>query len=193
MVDAFAVVKAKYVRKASAPELSAPEPSTVATDNGKAASDSPVHGRGLSQKQHAGVMVFSLAYVLVTVVFFSLSRTQFDRYILPIWCPLVIMISLSIEKWIISPETESAIAKTEKFVSPSLAGIGCISFIGSVVAAFIIKDAQTWMRIVAPLGVLVLATGWVWQFLAYKKKELAKSTMILAISTCLGFAIAPPV
>lgn len=197
MIDAFAVVKAKYFRKASEPETE----TSKTEDNSRAVAEEP------HQKQHAGVMVFSLAYVLVTVIFFSLSRTQFDRYILPIWCPLVIMISLSIEKWIISQElksatgitepannkNESAIAKTEKFVSPTLAGIGCISFIGSVIAAFVVKDAQTWMRVVAPLGVLVLAVGWTWQFIEYRKSDYAKSTMILAISTCLGFAIATPV
>ncbi|CAN5515034.1 hypothetical protein BH10CYA1_BH10CYA1_54040 [soil metagenome] len=167
MVDAFAIVKAKYLGK------------TTVSEEGP--------------KRHSGVMVFSLAYILVAVVFFSLSRTQFDRYILPIWCPLVIMISLSIEKWIISAESKSAIGKTEKFVSPALAGIGWISLIGSVVAAFVVKDAQTWMRMVAPLGVLVLAAGWTWQFIEYRKNQFAKSTMILAMSTCLGFAISTPV
>ncbi|MBS1954948.1 MAG: glycosyltransferase family 39 protein [Cyanobacteria bacterium SZAS-4] len=203
MVDAFTLVREKYFRKASQPADRAETTASAVA----ASSDEPI------QKQHAGVMVFSLAYVLVTVVFFSLSRTQFDRYILPIWCPLVIMIALSIEKWIISSqsissqsissqsissqsnsgEPKSAIGKTEKFVSPILAGVGCISFIGSIVAAFIVKDAQTWMRFAATLGVLVLAVGWVWQFIAYRKNEFAKSTMILAISTCLGFAIATPV
>ncbi len=186
MVDAFALVKEKYFRRASQPSDDGAITTTEATTV-TASGDEP------NQKRHAGVMLFSLAYILVTVVFFSLSRTQFDRYILPIWCPLVIMISLSIEKWIISTESKSAIGKTEKFVSPTLAVIGCISLIGSIVAAFIVKDAQTWMRIVAPLGVLVLAAGWVWQFLEYRKNKFAKSTMILATSTCIGFAIATPV
>lgn len=195
MVDAFEIVKRKYLRKTSVTK-DANEQASIETETAIEASAetaTPTNSEIESPQKHAGVMVFSLAYVLVTVVFFSLSRTQFDRYILPIWCPLVIMISLSIEKWIISAEAKTAIGKTEKFVSPTLAAIGSISFVASVVGAFMVKEAQDWMRIVAPLGVLVLAAGWIWQFMEYRKKDFAKSTMILALSTCLGFAITTPV
>lgn len=224
LVDALAAVKQKFKGQASATEADCSASTSV---------------------NHSGVMIFSAAYVLVTVVFFSLSRTQFDRYILPIWCPLVIMISLSIDSWIsaaksaytasaidnrssvatspienppsietsaidnqpaiatsaidnqrstaMSAAENSATAKTQKFVSPMLAGLGVISFIASVIAAFVVKDVDVWMRIVAPLGVLVLAIGWVRQFLAYRQKHFTRSVLGLATSTCVGFAILTPV
>jgi 4-amino-4-deoxy-L-arabinose transferase-like glycosyltransferase len=180
--------------------------------------------------EYSSVMIFSASYVLVTVVFFSLSRTQFDRYILPMWCPLVIMISLSIEQWLranaetspavsaaksevvsteaspvgsvemspsvsagTAPVDVTATAKTEKIVSPFLAAIGIIGFIASVIAAFVVKDVQTWMRVVAPTGVLVLAVGWVHQYVAYRRGEFDKSIIGLAMSTCIGFAVVTPV
>jgi len=213
LVDAFTAVKQKFKGQASATETDCSASTSV---------------------NHSGVMIFSAAYVLVTVVFFSLSRTQFDRYILPIWCPLVIMISLSIDSWIsaaksanltsaidnppstatsaidnqpsiatsaidnqpstaMSAAENSATAKTQKFVSPMLAGLGVISFIASVIAAFVVKDVDVWMRIVAPLGVLVLAISWVRQFLAYRQKHFTRSVLGLATSTCVGFAILTPV
>ncbi|MFN8552558.1 MAG: glycosyltransferase family 39 protein [Candidatus Obscuribacterales bacterium] len=208
LVDAFAAVKQKFKGQASTTEADCSVSTSV---------------------NHSAVMIFSAAYVLVTVVFFSLSRTQFDRYILPIWCPLVIMISLNIDSWITAAKSAcaanklsaantvsaadtvdalnethsanaasaatsgSATAKTQKIVSPFLAGLGVISFIASVIAAFVVKDVDVWMRIVAPLGVLVLAIGWVRQFLAYRQKHFARSVLGLATSTCVGFAILTPV
>jgi 4-amino-4-deoxy-L-arabinose transferase-like glycosyltransferase len=187
VVDACAAVKSNFVRTAKVGESGSPAEEIVPKES---AQNDP----------HLGVLVFSLAYILFTVVFFSVSRTQFDRYILPIWCPIVIMISLSIDKWIfdrdqkwIFDRAKSATAISAKLVSPLLAFLGCASFIASIVAAFIIKDVDPWMRIAAPLATLVLAVGWIWQFASYRKSDYNKSVFVLAMSTCLGYAIATPI
>ncbi len=148
---------------------------------------------GQSQDPIRDVLVFSLAYVLVTVVFFSLSRTQFDRYILPTWCPLVIMISLSIDKWIRTTDRDSSIARSAKFISPLLAVLGGLCLTASIAAAFIVQDVQLWMRVAVPVAALVLAYGWISQYLSYRKKNFGRAMLLLAASTCLGYAIVTPV
>jgi hypothetical protein len=243
MIDAFKAIKDKFIGRTvdlksadldSASRDSSGRDSTGRDGAGRNSAGRNSVGRNSSgRNSDSGVMIFSAAYVLVTVVFFSLSRTQFDRYILPMWCPLVIMISLSIERWIssldksgdatppsatpasatsadaasaestsastlksagaVAAELTAATAKTERIVSPVLAGLGVIGFIASVVAAFVVKDAQLWLRIAAPAGTLMLAVGWVQQYIAYRRMDLERSILGLALSTSIGFAVVTPV
>lgn len=207
MVEAFGDIKNRFKKVPSTADSCTADSGTAASDTAKDVATENVAARnvatadGVTPTNHSGVMIFSAAYVLVTVVFFSLSRTQFDRYILPMWCPLVIMISLTIEKGLVAAESaanpsvaiKTIAAKTERIVSPLLAGLGVLGFVAGVVAAFIVKDVQTWMRVAAPAGLLFLAVGWVQQFMAYRRKEYAASILSLATSTCIGFAVLTPV
>jgi 4-amino-4-deoxy-L-arabinose transferase-like glycosyltransferase len=203
VTDACLAVKNNFVARSGkstsaevAKDNAIPHPSQAAADQ---AADSVLPmtdvqvSAGQSQDPIRDVLIFSLAYVLVTVIFFSLSRTQFDRYILPTWCPLVIMISLSIDKWIRTTDRDSLIARSAKFVSPLLAVLGGLCLIASIAASFMIPDVQLWMRMAVPIAALVLAYGWISQYLSYRKKNFDRSMMLLATSTCLGYAIVTPV
>ncbi|HEY9678885.1 MAG TPA: glycosyltransferase family 39 protein [Drouetiella sp.] len=136
--------------------------------------------------------LFALAYILVTVVFFSISRTQFDRYILPIWAPLVMMIALDFDEWSQNINAKPLIAKFHAIISPLLAVVGCLAAVASF-GSFLIPNFEIWMRVVGSVGLFVLAAGWIYAALQTKRKQIFDSILTIALTSCVGFSIITPV
>jgi 4-amino-4-deoxy-L-arabinose transferase-like glycosyltransferase len=138
-------------------------------------------------------LLFAGCSAAATLIFFSLSKTQFETYVLPAWCPLAMVLGLCVDRWLQQIEQHETVSKLLKFTSLLFTGLGAVLFIGSVVAAVLVKELQPWMRAVVPVAGLAIAGGWIAQFIQLRKGFASKAMYTLVATTYVGYAMLTPV
>jgi 4-amino-4-deoxy-L-arabinose transferase-like glycosyltransferase len=145
----------------------------------------------------AQVMFFCWAAAII--VFFSLSKTKLQTYILPAFPALAMVVGATLDRVL----DTSSWTRTMKIAAGILGGIGAVLFLLSIAAAImmaapsilphklaaaasIIADLPTWMKIAAPIAVAIGGIGFV-AFARYRGKALVfMSAAYVAACTILA-------
>ena len=103
------------------------------------------------------------------------------------------MLGVSVDRWLSRIERTGQPSRLFNFTSPLLAALGTTVFIASVVALFIVKPLQPWMRFVVPSAGLTLAAGCFVQYMQLRRGFVAKSMATLIATVCCAYALLTPV
>jgi 4-amino-4-deoxy-L-arabinose transferase-like glycosyltransferase len=144
-------------------------------------------------RNSSNALVFAASYAVAILLFFSASKTQYDIYILPAWCPLALVLGISVERWINVAQTSSALPRTLGFISKLFGIIGALLLPAGIVAAFLIRGLHDWMYAYLILSTTILSISWVSQRILMTKRQITAAVFTMLIGTCFGFSLAVPI
>lgn len=149
---------------------------------------------GRTERGAVNALLFAASSAAAILIFFSLSKTQFETYVLPAWCPLAIVLGITVDAWLRRADLDALKAKTLKIASPVLAFCGGVLAIASVVAACMFAhDLEPWMRVALPVAGSILGFTWIAQYRRFAQGAAEKSMIYLLAGTCAAYALLTPI
>jgi len=143
-----------------------------------------------STRNSSNALVLAASYAVAIVLFFTASKTQYDIYVLPAWCPIAIVLGITVERWINIVEARGSIPRTLNYTSKLLAIVGALLLPAGIVAAC---GLHGWMRAFVILAAVLLSIGWVSQQILLARKQVTAAIFTLLVSTCFGYSLGVPV
>ncbi len=144
-------------------------------------------------RNSSNALVLAASYAVAILLFFSASKTQYDIYVLPAWCPIALVLGITIERWINVAEAGSKVPRTLDFTSKLFGIIGALLLPAGIAAAFVVPGLHDWMRAFLILSATVLSIGWVSQRMLLARKRITAAVFTLLVSTCFGFSLGVPI
>lgn len=135
--------------------------------------------------------IICLCFAAVVIVFFSLSSTQMETYVLPACTPLAIAVGLTLAGWCKGFNLTGT--RYLRAVSTAVRFIGFAGFIAGVVAPWYFKELVPWLAFGMPAAGLLLALGFNWQYKLLKSERLEKSLVVTATTMCLFSTLLVPI
>ncbi len=132
-----------------------------------------------------------LGWAAVVIVFFSLSKTQMETYVLPACAPLAMATALTLNDW--WRQRSKFGLRWLKAVSAIVAGLGCVAAIAGLMIPPQIKGMQPYMVQTLAAAGLLLLLGWTAQYLVFKRGRVSDSLIAMSVTTCLASALALPI
>lgn len=144
-------------------------------------------------EQQNNAILFTACSAAATIIFFSISKTQFDTYVLPAWCPLAMLMGINVDRWLKQAESTDNVPRVLKITSIIFAILGVGLLAAGIAFDFKFSDAPLWMRVMMPVAGVIFASTWIGQLVLQNKRQFEKSWFVLAIGTCIGYSILTPV
>jgi len=138
-------------------------------------------------------LVLAASYAVAILLFFTASKTQYDIYVLPAWCPIAIVLGITVERLISVAETSGIVPRTLDYTSKFFALVGALLLPAGIVAACVVRGLHGWMHAYLILAATVLSIGWVSQRILIAKKQFTAGVFTLLVSTCFGYALGVPI
>jgi hypothetical protein len=126
-------------------------------------------------------------------LFFSASKTQYDIYVLPAWCPIALVLGITVERWINVAQASGVLPRTLNFTSKLFGIIGALLLPAGIAAAFAVRGLHDWMHAYLIFAATVLSIAWVSQRILIAKQQIAAGVFTLLIGTCFGFSLGVPI
>ncbi|HEY9714055.1 MAG TPA: glycosyltransferase family 39 protein [Chroococcales cyanobacterium] len=131
---------------------------------------------------------------IAMLVFFSLSRTQFETYVLPAWGPLALLLGNRIDRFITEVSFDSTnCRKIRRVSSPLIALCGIFVCTSLALIPAVAPQLPVWMQSSIAAGIACLALGWLGQFFLLRKSRILSAMLLLAASTTFGYGLLSPV
>jgi len=144
-------------------------------------------------EQQQNAILFTACSAAATIIFFSISKTQFDTYVLPAWCPLAMLMGINLDGWLKQAESAAVVPRVLKISSIIFAILGLGLLVAGIGFDFKFSDAPLWMRVMMPIAGVIFASTWTHQFVLLRRKQFEKSWLVMAVGTCIGYSILTPV
>jgi hypothetical protein len=136
------------------------------------------------ERTEQSILLLSASCAAAIIVFFSMSHTQYDVYVMPAFCPLAIILGLSIDRWIRQIEGGGDLPKVLRFVSPVLAALGALVFPVSIAAGFVLHGMQAWMPVAIGIAGALFCAALVSQYFLFRKKRPTAAVFSMALLYC---------
>ena len=143
-------------------------------------------------KQAAGLLLMA-CWILTVLVFFTLSRTKLQTYILPCFAAMAVIIAVTLEGWLGTAQANRRPPRSLGILSPILALLGLAAACAGPIAAVTVKHIDLWMRLVAALSGLCLGVGWIYQFMLLRRQQFERSLWCLLSTSTVVCALVTPV
>jgi 4-amino-4-deoxy-L-arabinose transferase-like glycosyltransferase len=154
--------------------------------------ESLVSAQPASEAQHSALL-FLISLSATVLLFFSLSHTQLDTYLLPAVAPMAVLIANYFESKL--EESQSSLVVGSQislrplvWVSGIFLVIGCVALIGSVGAYIRIGEPD--IKYGAMAAAVTMAVGYIAQYWFYRKQKYGAMFISLFVATVLATAIA---
>ncbi len=135
--------------------------------------------------------VICLSFASVVLVFFSLSSTQMETYVLPACTPLAFAAALSVSNWCKGFNPFGM--RWLRGVSTTIRFMGMFGLIVGLAAPFFFKSLVPWLALAMPFAGLLVCIGFNWQYLLLKGERIEKSLIVMATTMCLFSTFLVPI
>lgn len=150
-----------------------------------------LHARNIDTKESLlDPRTICVGFALAIIVFFSLSSTQMETYVMPACTPLALAAALSLTQWL--KEENSFGKKWLNGVSIALVAFGAIALIGGILTPCFFKALVPWATIGIPIVGVILGFAVYWQRKLFKSGQIEKSLTVIAASMCIFSTVLIP-
>lgn len=145
------------------------------------------HAASLNNARLGSDGLFFLAcFAATVVVFFTLSATKLQTYVLPAFPALAVLVASVLDRWTGQP------AKAPRWLKLALGALAVLAIgaaLAVLVAAIFARGVPVWVKLIGSLTGFLLATGLVWVFLVFRRGRSAVPLYTLVAITVTGCAL----
>jgi 4-amino-4-deoxy-L-arabinose transferase-like glycosyltransferase len=143
--------------------------------------------------RRVNTMLLCLLWAAGVMIFFSLSKTKLQTYILPIAMPIGAIVGLALDDWLNEPKTELR-PRFLKICSYLLGAVGIGALVAGLAVPFLnLKFFNPTLTALASAGGITFGIAWFVQLLKYRKGDLQGCIAALVAGAVFAMGFGAPV